>query len=206
MKSNGTSKLRGFTLLEVMLVLVVMGLAVSYVVVTANTNSQEDELERQAKRFQVVFDMAADFAILNQQQMGVRIDLKDNQYSFMLLDEEQLWQPFEGDKVFDPYTLPDNFTMTLTLDNLPWIEEDSLFDGGVFDESLSLDDDGVEIGGEEEKRPPPPQILLLSSGDTTPFSLVFAYEPQFGSDQPVYFRLQGDDTPPLVREGPLDVL
>ncbi len=200
------SKLRGFTLLEVMLVLVVMGLAVSYVVVNANLTSQEDELERHAKRFQVVFDMAADFAVLNQRQLGVRIDIKENQYSFMVLDEEQLWQPFEDDKVFAAYTLPDDFKMTLSLDDLPWIEDDSLFSDGVFDETLSLDEDEVEIGNEEDNPPPPPQILLLSSGDTTPFSLVIAYEPQFGSDDPVYFRLQGNDTPPLEREGPLDIL
>ena len=196
----------GFTLLEVMLVLVIMGLAVSFVTFTAFGNSSAEDLEKQAKRFQVVFDMASDFAVLNQQQLGLRVDRKKNQYLFMILDDEQKWQILEGEELFASYELPEQFTFELELDDLPWVEEDSLFDEGVFDERLSLDDDGVEIGSEEEKQLPPPQVLLLSSGDITPFSMAFVYEPEFGNEDPVYFRIKAGDSLPLEREGPLSRL
>lgn len=197
---------RGFTLLEVMLVLVLMGLAVSYVVYNAVGSSYAEDLEKQTKRFQVVVDMASDFAVLNQQELGLRVDEKKNLYLFMLLGEDDKWLPLEEDKLFASHQLPDQFKVELELEDLPWIEEDNLFDQGIFDEQLSFDEDRPGIGEEEEKRLPPPQILLLSSGEITPFSLSFIYEPEFSTEDPVYFRVNAIDTPPLERLGPLDSL
>lgn len=194
---------RGFTLLEVMLVLVIMGLAVSYVLFNSFGSSQSEELENQAKRFQVVFDMASDFAVLNQQELGLRIDKKKRTYTFMLLGEDEKWLLLDSNEIFASYALPEQFAFELELDDLPWVEDDSLFDEGIFDEELSFDEDRVKIGEEEEKRLPPPQVLLLSSGDITPFSLTFIYEPEFGLDDPVYYRIKAIDTTPLEREGPL---
>lgn len=195
--------LSGFTLLEVMLVLVIMGLAVSAVSFSAFSSNPQDELEKHAKRFQVVFDMAVDFAVLNQHQLGLRYEKRENQYRFLILDDNDEWQLMDADPIFEPVTLPEPFEMELTLDDLPWEQEDSLFDEGVFDEQLSVSEEGVNIGNDEEKKQPPPQILLLSSGDITPFSLLFAYEPRFGNEDPVYFKINGVDSVPLQREGPL---
>ena len=76
-------KSRGFTLLEVMLVLVIMGLLAGTVVFNISGQSGQDRLKKQVQRFQVVFSMASDYAVLNQQQLGLRIDSDKNQYSFM---------------------------------------------------------------------------------------------------------------------------
>ena len=192
----------GFTLLEIMIVLLLMGLAAGYVLFNAFSVSQSDRLKEQVQRLQVVFAMASDFAILNQQQLGLYIDEKKSQYHFVFLDEEQQWQLIEGNPLFVEQQLPELFSVELELEDLPWEQEDSLFDAGIFDESLSVSEDGVEIG-EEDKPPPPPQILLLSSGDITPFSLLFRYEPEFDDDEPAYFRLNGQDTVPLQRIGPM---
>lgn len=201
-----SSRQRGFTLLEVMLVLVLMGLAVSYVVYNAFGSSHAEDLDRQTKRFQVVVDMASDFAVLNQQELGLRIDEKKNLYFFMLLGEDEEWLPLEDNKVFASHELPEQFKVELELDDLPWVEEDSLFEQGIFDEQLSFDEDRPGIGEEEKKRLPPPQILLLSSGEITPFSVSFIYEPEFSNEDPVYYRVNAIDTPPLEREGPLERL
>lgn len=192
----------GFTLLEIMIVLLLMGLAAGYVLFNAFSVSQADRLREQVQRLQVVFDMASDFAILNQQQLGLYIDEEKAKYHFVFLDEEQEWQLVEGNPLLAEQQLPELFSIELELEDLPWEQEDSLFDPGIFDETLSVSEDGVEIG-EEDKPPPPPQVLLLSSGDITPFSLLFRYEPEFGDDQPVYFRLNGLETVPLERVGPM---
>ena len=193
-------------MLEVLLVLVIMGLTVSYVMFNAFGKSSGEELEKEVQRFQVVVDMASDFAVLNQLQMGVRIDKKENQYLFMFLDDDQRWQPIENEKAFSAFQLPEQFSLDLQLDGLDWIDEESLFDDGIFDESLSLDDDEVRIGDEEELLPPPPQILILPSGEITPFSVTFIFEPDFTSEDPVYYRVNGVDSTPLEREGPLESL
>ena len=112
-------------------------------------------------------------------------------------------QRIEGEKTYEPYTLPEPFTFTLNLDDLPWDVEDRLFDRELFDENLSVSDEGVEIGNEEEKKLPPPQVLIMSSGEITPFTLSFNYEGDDG-DNPVYYSLQNQDLPPLVLEGPLE--
>jgi general secretion pathway protein H len=195
----------GFTLIEVMLVLFIMGLAVGTVLFNVVGEDQTALLKKQVQRFEVVFNMASDFAILNQQQLGLYVNQEKSTYVYLMLDQEQKWQYFAVDKVFARHTLPEAFNFELELNDLPWETDGSLFDEEVFDEQLSVSQDRVEIG-EEEKLLPPPQVLILSSGDITPFSMSFIYEPQFGEDEPTYFRLNGEDSPPLLREGPLDSL
>lgn len=193
----------GFTLLEVMLVLLLIGLSASYVMFNAFGASQSDLLKDQAQRMQVIVDMASDYAVLNQLQLGVRIEENDNAYYFVYLDENDKWQRVEDENIYATHTLPEQFSMSLNLDDLPWDVEDRLFDRELFDENLSVSEDGVEIGNEEEKKLPPPQILIMSSGEITPFTLSFNYEGERG-EMPVYFSLQNQDLPPLALEGPLE--
>ncbi|QJR80816.1 type II secretion system minor pseudopilin GspH [Alteromonas pelagimontana] len=199
------SRNSGFTLLEVMLVLLLMGMAASYVVFNAFGASESDRLKEQATRLQVLVDMASDYAVLNQMELGLHIEPEENRYFFSYLDDEDKWQRISEEKIYQDYTLPDPFTMTLNLDDLPWNTEDQLFDRRIFDESFGLDDVDVKIG-EEEKRLPPPQVLIMSSGEITPFTLTFNYEPGFGNDVPAYFILSNEDMPPLQLEGPLEQL
>ncbi|WP_334014007.1 type II secretion system minor pseudopilin GspH [Alteromonas sp. S167] len=196
------SKKAGFTLLEVMLVLLLIGLAAGFVMFNAFGASKSDLLKSQAQRLQVIVDMASDFAVLNQQQLGVRFEQQKNEYYFVYLDDEDEWQRIEED-IYSTYTLPEPFTYELNLDDLPWDVEDRLFDRELFDENLSVSDAGVEIGNEEEKKLPPPQILIMSSGEITPFVLSFNYEGDDG-EEPVYYSLQNQELPPLTLEGPLE--
>lgn len=197
---------QGFTLLEVMMVLLIVGILVGSVVYNSVSVDQEELLKKQAQRLQIVVGTVSEFAILNQLEMGMRIEPDTNEYFFMVLDEEQQWQPFAGSKIFEPYQLPEPFGLELQLDDLPWVSSDSLFeDNTIFDEKLTLDDKEVNIGQEDEP-PPPPQVLLFSSGEVTPFSMILKYEPSFGDDEPVYFRVNAEDYIPLTVEGPLDVL
>jgi general secretion pathway protein H len=194
----------GFTLLEVMLVLVIMGIAASIVVFNFGGKNRTDEVKKQSQRFEVVFNMASDFAVLNQQILGLRVEPEKNTYHFLRLDDEQQWQLVDDDPTLAEFTLPEELSIELKLEDLPWDTEDNLFDNKVFDEGLSVSKDSVEIGKEEDKKPKPPQVLILSSGEITPFSLVFAFEAKFGAEQSVYFRINGEDSIPLTREGPLD--
>lgn len=203
LRSGSThSKKAGFTLLEVMLVLLLIGLAAGFVMFNAFGASKSDLLKSQAQRLQVIVDMASDFAVLNQQQLGVRFEQQKNEYYFVYLDDEDEWQRIEED-IYSTYTLPEPFTYELNLDDLPWDVEDRLFDRELFDENLSVSDAGVEIGNEEEKKLPPPQILIMSSGEITPFVLSFNYEGDDG-EEPVYYSLQNQELPPLTLEGPLE--
>ena len=198
------AKNTGFTLIEVMLVLLIMGLAMGAVVLSYSGENGKDLLKKQTQRLQVVFNMASDYAVLNQRQLGLRVEDDNNSYYFMYLDEEQEWQKLELDATFAEHQLPDLFSLKLSLTDLPWDTEESLFSSGVFDEELSVSSDGVEIGNEEEKKLDPPQVFIFSSGEITPFSLTLAYEPEFSNELPAYYRIDGQDSTPLTSEGPLD--
>jgi general secretion pathway protein H len=198
------AKYAGFTLIEVMVVLLIMGLATGTVMLSYSGESGQDLLKKQTQRLQVVFNMASDYAVLNQKQLGLRVEGKNSSYYFMYLDEEQEWQKLELDKTFSEHQLPELFSLDLTLTDLPWETEDSLFSSEVFDEGLSVSDDGVEIGNEEDKKLDPPQIFIFSSGEITPFSVTLAYEPEFSNELPSYFRVNGQDSTPLTIEGPLN--
>jgi general secretion pathway protein H len=193
----------GFTLIEVMVVLLLIGLAAGYVMYNAFGSSQVDLLKSQAQRVQVLVDMASDFAVLNQRQLGIRFEHDDNEYYFVYLDDEDKWQRLEDEEMYATHTVPEPFTFTLNLDDLPWAQEDRLFDRELFDEELSVSEEGVEIGNEEDKQLPPPQVLIMSSGEITPFTLSFNFEGSFDED-PVYFSVQNQELPPLVLEGPLE--
>ncbi|MBT1451395.1 type II secretion system minor pseudopilin GspH [Glaciecola sp. XM2] len=193
---------RGFTLLEIILVVALMGLVVSVVSFNVFDSDPEQGVEEETRRLQVLFDMASDYAVLNQKQLGLRIDDKNVTYEFVELDEQQEWQPIESQAIFELKELPEFYELELSLDNLPWQTDDSLFDTEVFDEQLSVSDEGVEIGNEEDVKPPPPQILILSSGENTPFELKIIYDEPFSQKPAFYFSLLGEEVPPLKREGP----
>jgi general secretion pathway protein H len=181
------------------MVIAVMGLIVSVVSYNVIGKDPADEVEQETRKLQVLFDMASDYAVLNQRQLGLRIDDKEMTYEFVALNDEQKWRPVEGQAIFALRELPEFVALELILDDLPWQNEDSLFDTKVFDESLSVSDEGVEIGNEEDIEPPPPQILLLSSGEITPFELRLIYDEPFAQTVPFFFTLQGEDVPPLIR-------
>jgi general secretion pathway protein H len=181
-----------------------MGLATGAVVLSYSGENGPDLLKKQTQRLQVVFNMASDFAVLNQRQLGLRVENAKNSYYFMYQDEEQEWQKLELDNTFAEHQLPDLFSLELFLTGLPWETENSLFSSGIFDEELSVSNDGVEIGNEEDKKLDPPQIFIFSSGEITPFSITLAYEPEFSNELPTYYRVNGQDSTPLTTEGPLD--
>jgi general secretion pathway protein H len=196
----------GFTLLEVMLVLALMGIAISIISFTNIGQDPSEKIEHESKRLQVVFDMASDFAVLNQMQLGLRLDEEKATYTFVYLNEDDEWLPIEGNKLFAEYVLPESFSVYLELEGLPWESEDSLFDQRVFDEELSVSNESVEIGNEEDIPPPPPQIFIMSSGDITPFELTIRYEEDFSDLEPLEYYLQGREYTPLLlkRDGELD--
>jgi general secretion pathway protein H len=189
----------GFTLIEVMLVLALMGLMISVVSYTALGTNNYDKVNQQAKRFQVVFDMASDYAILNQVQLGIRIDEEENTYTYVALDDDDDWVELAGQKLFESYQLPEDMTLQLFLDDLPWQQEERLFDRSLFDEELSVSDESVEIGNEEDIVPPPPQLFLLSSGDLTPFELTITFEDTFSNEDSITFTLRAKEVTPIER-------
>jgi general secretion pathway protein H len=186
---------QGFTLIEVMLVIVLIGVMVSAVQFTFSGNKPEQLLEQNSVRFAGVFDAAAEYGLLNNIELGLFVE--KNTYQFLGYDGVN-WSPIANNPMFEVFTLPEGIEITLQLDDLP-IEEPLLFDS-----SLLINDDQDDNFTEAENKKTIPQVYMLSGGDITPFSLTFSLaEFAIDGDENISFKVSGIYTTPLMIEGPL---
>lgn len=81
----------GFTLIEVMVVVVIMSIMIGTVALTF-PNSNNDLLKEDADRFIALVSLAQDEAILQSRSLAIAID--DEGYSFFRREDKQ-WSPFQ---------------------------------------------------------------------------------------------------------------
>ncbi|NKF52501.1 type II secretion system minor pseudopilin GspH [Shewanella sp. WXL01] len=156
----------GFTLLEVLLVALLMGLAATAVTLTMNNAGPKQALDKEAQQFLVATEMIIDEAVLSGSFVGIVID--DHEYQFVYF-HEQKWQPIVLDRLNTSKQLDENIELSLVLDGMPLVQGDEEEDESWFDEPFI---DGKSE--EEKKKNPEPQILLFPSGELTPFELTFS--------------------------------
>lgn len=201
-----TTNQYGFTLIEVMLVIVIVGLMVSVIQFSASGDKAEETLEMSSKRFAGVFNIAAEYGMLNNLELGLMIDKTG--YQFLGYDGEK-WTDVSENELFIRYELPEGVELVLQLDDLP-IEEPQLFDTKVFNELQEANkdpddelDDEVDSESNIEEKKLVPQIYMLSGGEITPFSLRFKIVENDFTEPKLHFKVTGLYTTPLTVEGPL---
>ncbi len=191
--------IKGFTLIEVMVVIAIIGIIVTAVQFGFSGERPEKKLYQSSLRFSATFESASEYGLLNNIELGLL--LTKNSYQFLGYDgvswndiPEQLWL---GEK-----TLPENIEITLELDDLP-IEQPLLFDSSVFN---AEDEEGFSLNAKEDKiKKRLPQVYLLSGGDITPFSLTFYFNedtPQIEKLDHLSYRVTGIYDARLTIEGP----
>ncbi|CAM3988221.1 MULTISPECIES: type II secretion system minor pseudopilin GspH [Pseudoalteromonas] len=176
---------RGFSLIEILVVLVVIAFATKMVVYSLD-GGDEDELDKQALRLHTTINMASEFAILNQVELGFHLD--KNTFEFLVFDGEK-WVTFDREKLFAPITVDERLKLTLNIDDLAW-SQDNLLEQSNWRELMSGGDDESLLELQKMKIP---QVLLLSSGEVSAFQLI--YELQDEKD-PVYF-IEGEFSAPV---------
>lgn len=159
------SRQGGFTLLEVMLVALLMGLTAAAVTLTSGSSGPEKELNRLGQQFMAATELVLNETVLSGQFIGIVIE--DHKYEFVYFKDDK-WQAIEQDRLLALRELPDYVTLELTLDGLPLVQEDELEDESWFDEPFVEAE--TELSKTEEKRPDP-HILLFPSGELTAFEL-----------------------------------
>lgn len=190
---------QGFTLVEIMVVLVLVGLMVSLVQFSFQSDSLEKDLKQQSLRFKGLFTIAAEYSMLNNLELGVMIE--PQQYQFLGFDGEK-WQLIEEHEALNTVSLPRHIEMTLDLEGLP-IDENALFDAQTFveeDDSLFNDKDFKD---ETKSKKLIPQIFILSGGDISPFRVTFEEAEANEVDESISYNVIGNYTLPLIIEGPI---
>ena len=152
----------GFTLIEIMLVIVLLSMSAVAVLITL-PDSGQDLAKEQAQRFFHKLQLLNEEAILNGKDYGIRIDEKRLSYTFQELKASG-WQKYDA-RFYGETELEESLELIFTLGGSAWESSESLFN----QESLFDEDMFAEL--DEEKQVKPPQIFVLSSGEITPFNL-----------------------------------
>ncbi len=137
---------QGFTLLELIVVTLIMGLIIGVVNLSSGLNRQHDVRE-EIERLAALIDLAAQESIFKSAQIAV--EFEENSYRFLTLVENK-WQPIEADRILRERQLPAGLEIELFVEG----ERKEVF--------------RIEAEGSDNEKVPP-RIFLLSSGELTPF-------------------------------------
>ncbi len=99
----------GFTLIEVMVVVIIIGVLINYVTLSFGRSSPEDLLKTEARRLSSLIGLASEEALLRTVLIGV--DISEDGYSFLRLSEGE-WQPMD-DSLFRPRQLPEGMAFSI---------------------------------------------------------------------------------------------
>lgn len=141
----------GFTLIELMVVVLLIGLVVSLAVLSIRSPSPAERLEREAARLHARMDLAREEAVLHARSLGLQV--AEGGYRFMQMSEGD-WHAPSGDRLLPEHELPEDMFLRADLDGI----EIELVDDEEEDDEEE-DDDG------ERRRP---HIFFLASGELLP--------------------------------------
>jgi general secretion pathway protein H len=195
-----TQKHQGFTLIEVMVVVVLIGIMASLVQYNVAGNDPVDKLKHESARFNAIFEVATDYGMLNNIELGLVV--KKDSYQFLGYDGTS-WADIPDQDWLAKVTLPEEVQLSIELEDLP-IEEPLLFNADTFKEQD--EEDFTLLSKEEQEQRIIPQVYLLSGGDLTPFSVTFRLNEalNFAEDtDDLAYRVTGMYSIPLTIEGPV---
>jgi len=140
----------GFTLIEMLVVLVIIGIVITSVTLSIHTDDRSEKMETEMRRIQALLKLAREEAVMQDEDIALRVS--EDKYSFEILGEKG-WEPISDDKVFRERKVVDGTELALKVDDLE-------IDFGKQQEAAG--DDKI----------PPPRIFILSSGEIMPFELI----------------------------------
>lgn len=151
---------RGFTLIEILIVLCVISVMTGLVVVTLPGFVQSNNLEREAERLKLVLEVAVEEALVQSRELAIQ-PARD-QYRFYVYDElNQRWYEMNSPPL-GPHRLAEDVSLNFSVESKP-------FTLSLDNSSDFTDDEDSQSASKSKKKPPP--ILFLSSGETTLFTL-----------------------------------
>lgn len=139
---------KGFTLLELIVVTLIIGLMIGVVNLSSGLNRQVD-VEEEIERLAALIDLAAQESVFKSAEIAV--EFEESSYRFLTLVENE-WLPIEADRILRERQLPAGLEIELFIEG----EEKEVF-------RIEADD--------SDKKKIPPRIFLLSSGELTPFEV-----------------------------------
>ncbi len=152
----------GFTLIELIVVIVIVAILFTYTTLAIRGNSPEDAIKEEARRLEQLVELALEESILRGDEYGIEIFIDG--YRFLNF-ADGVWAPITQDAILRERELPENMELETHLEDSPLVvalSTDPLSDGQV-----ELDGSGeAEESTTSEKLYP--HIYLLTSGEIAP--------------------------------------
>jgi len=151
----------GFTLLELLVVVTIIGLLAGSIVLSTRYINTERELEREVQRLQSLIDLVREEALMQSREFALLF--AESGYRFYVYDHlARRWVDPPGDRLLASYSLPEPIRTELRLEGRDL----------VLEPTLELAARNRE-GDEEEDESPQPHVILFSSGEMTAFEAAF---------------------------------
>lgn len=144
----------GFTLLELLVVLVIVGVMVAMATLSFGVLGRDRQSEEEARRFWTVLQQAREEAELQVEDIGIFMTTTGYEY-LRFNSRKNLWEPIEYDELFQQRELPEGLRFRLRLEAREVLLKPELPNRGDKDENDKY----------------PPHVMVLSSGDVMPFEL-----------------------------------
>jgi general secretion pathway protein H len=172
---------RGFTLVEILVVVVIMAVVISMAVLSIGVTGHDSQLDQEDLRIQGLLSLLHDRATLEGRDFGMRV--LPTGYEFVYYDTRRArWQRLDQEREFRHRELPKGVSFQLELDSQVVVLKP--IDPNLIDDTA----------------PPPPQIAIAASGDATPFRLTLlrpetAARASVSSDTTGKLTVQSSDHP-----------
>lgn len=160
---NSAGRENGFTLLELLVVVVIVAILFTYTTLAIRSDTPEDIIKKEAQRMERLIQLALEESILRGEEYGIEIFLDG--YRFLRFDvTENLWLPLSDDKLLRDRELPLDMELEMSLEETEVVI--NLAADPMTEQIMDLDAESDEEKEDEEEAKP--QIYLLSSGEITP--------------------------------------
>lgn len=133
----------GFTLLEVLVVVLIIGIILSFAVLKVHDRSRAETAEQETERLAALLKLSSEEAVLQARELALQ--LTAGGYEFLVLDKDE-WKTLKDDDLLRPRRLPADIALTATIEG----------------------ETATPQSGRDRQQP---RIYLLSSGEMTAFTL-----------------------------------
>lgn len=160
----------GFTLIEILVVIVIISISVGMVVVNISTGGADKKAEEEIVRLQQLLRVAHQQSVIRAEEYGVRF--YKTGYRFMKYDEQsKLWADITNDRLLRNRILAEPLEIDLYIEELS-VDIPQSFDDDPEPAENTDDNDQTEVQNSALNTPDSkqikPQIFLLSSAELTP--------------------------------------